>query len=778
MVILMYSFQKAVPIWGSEQKIGHNQFLGFRTDLELAAPSRLHFAIAARSFYRLYVNGVMHSHGPARTAKGYCRVDELELTLSGKVKIGIEVAALSKQERCSYDHTMEPGLLAAEIICNGQVLRATGDGNWWVCELEHRVAGAELISHCRGIVEYYRMNGASDAWRVEQETENRPIPITQSVVFLQRRAPYPTYNSVSFSRLEKVRSMIGTDHMIGGQLLALSRQVNRKWYASVEEKDTFVETLHKETEIPFSGRYTRRNGWLLLEQGSGADAFLFSIPKSQLGFIRILVEAEQSTIVDIIPSDHKDQNGFVRANTFAARYELAAGHYDLTTWEPKLAKYIKIIVRSEGKVSFSVPQLLDNSYPDMEDTSFSCSDGQMNRIYEGARRTLRLNTADIFMDCPGRERAGWLCDSYFTSSGAWRMFGDLGVEKDFIENFMLTDPADYADAFFPEVYPSKKVDQDPGLRSWSFWLLLELADFYRRSGDSAFVDCCFERVRIFLDTLMEKVGECGLFEDLKPLFVDWSLSNSDACLYPISVPSNCLICYSIEEMAELYHVQRWRDFANSMRKTINSFAHKWMFESDGFSYQNGRFIPNGVRTESGAALCLMCGFGMENRRFVQMFTEQMGTCPAEKPDPGIGKSNLFIGLMTRFVVLSRLGKTDTLTRELKDVYLPQLDKGSGTLFENIHAHSGCHGFNAMAGVLLINDVLGIGQPEEATKTVMIAPCPGNLTWAHGTAKCSDGMIDLQWRADHERNLITLHLSVPDGWQAEIRVPLGWAIENP
>ena len=43
---------------------------------------------------------------------------------------------------------------------------------------------------------------------------------------------------------------------------------------------------------------------------------------------------------------------------------------------------------------------------------------------------------------------------------------NLSVEKDFIENFMLTDPDEMEHAFFPEVYPgSKKIPVIPELKT-------------------------------------------------------------------------------------------------------------------------------------------------------------------------------------------------------------------------------------------------------------------------------------------------------------------------
>ncbi|MFQ9396535.1 MAG: hypothetical protein ACLR2E_24070 [Lachnospiraceae bacterium] len=122
----------------------------------------------------------------------------------------------------------------------------------------------------------------------------------------------------------------------------------------------------------------------------------------------------------------------------------------------------EIRTADRGKVTVTRPRLLEDTYPDGRENSFSCSDGELNRIYEAARRTLRLCTLDIYMDCPQRERGGWLCDSQFNGPASWLMFGDLTVEHDFLENFLLTDPDEKWKSFFPEVYPG--VHKSP--RKW------------------------------------------------------------------------------------------------------------------------------------------------------------------------------------------------------------------------------------------------------------------------------------------------------------------------
>lgn len=107
----------------------------------------------------------------------------------------------------------------------------------------------------------------------------------------------------------------------------------------------------------------------------------------------------------------------------------------------------------------------------------------------------------------------------------------------------------------------------------------------------------------------------------------------------------------------------------------------------------------------------------------------MGYSPVFRPNPNIGKSNLFIGLMIRFFVLEKIGRTKELVRELKNLYLPELKDGSGTFFENYNGMSGCHGFNGVAAAMLLNRVLGLGEPRLSDHTIEISPAPGELLWA-------------------------------------------------
>lgn len=782
----MYQFKIAQAVWGENLQNKYNQFLGFYTEFETKGNEKIMFAIAARSYYRLYINGEMAASGPARAAKHHCRVDNIEITVSGKVKAAIEVAALDKLEKYCNDCTLEPGMLAAEIIGEaGEIIAATGDKGFKYTELAYRRSMVETMSHSRGIVEMYDLSPQSFDWRFGGgERWKEPVKLCENIKYLERRAPYAGYREIKADTIADICDMVSVEGEGPGFVLSLSRSFNPKWYSIIPKENLFLESLRNEKDNPFSGTLHRncKTGGISITPGSYPTAITFCIQKSELGFIDFNIATKKECVIDIINSDHKNINGILKSNSYVTRYHLKSGKYHLTTFEPKLTRYIKMILRTEGEIELTAPKLLDYSFPDDNSCYFECNDGELNMIYDGARRTQRLNSLDIFMDCPQRERGGWLCDSYFAAQGAAQMLGDNNIEHDFMENFMLTNPDVMWNSFFPEVYPGSKADEsDPGFKNWSFWLLAELAEYYERTNDTIFIEQCRERVRRFIEGMLSLRGESGLLEKLDKQFVDWSLSNRDFCTQPISIPNNCLAVYILEKMSDLYNVPMWKNVSDEMRTIIEQMDDEpgiFGGGGDGAVFKDGKLSRTDCLTESGIALELWSGFHKNDKRYIERFIKTMGTCPVYRQDPNVGRANLFIGLMIRFDVLARMGEIDTLVKEWKDLYLPQLRDGSGTFFENYAALSGCHGFNGVTGALIMSKVLGLGEPIQRTKTVVINPHPGALNWASGCVKCKDGVIFLGWSAKQSEHILDMRLQLPKGWGYKLLVPFelkSWTI---
>ena len=122
-----FSAAKAVFLPSPAEPVAVSQY-GFYYALDLTPtedrimPEQAVMRLTARNIYRLYVNGEVVMHGPARTAHGYCRVDEVDITdalIDGVNHVAVEVVAYGREwpgyNRYSNDCTLEDGLFIAEI---------------------------------------------------------------------------------------------------------------------------------------------------------------------------------------------------------------------------------------------------------------------------------------------------------------------------------------------------------------------------------------------------------------------------------------------------------------------------------------------------------------------------------------------------------------------------------------------------------------------------------------------------------------------------------------
>ena len=84
---------------------------------------------------------------------------------------------------------------------------------------------------------------------------------------------------------------------------------------------------------------------------------------------------------------------------------------------------------------------------------------RLNRLFAAGGETFRQNALDIFMDCPSRERAGWLCDSFFTARVAKDLCGDTRSRR--ISSRTSSLPPKFAflpDGMLPMCYPADHND--------------------------------------------------------------------------------------------------------------------------------------------------------------------------------------------------------------------------------------------------------------------------------------------------------------------------------
>ena len=339
-----------------------------------------------------------------------------ETDLAGQNIVAIEVAGYNVN---SFEHLDQPSFLQAEIVDGDTILAATGTpGSFMAAILPQRVQKVARYSFQRAFSEYYQLTPECDRWRVGEKLA--PVRCTEAPAkaLLPRRVSYPKFEqcqptqTIGGGRLEhgaapqepwRIRFL----DKIGPTLAGFTLSEQEICLPHIMERYTSQAEAHVPAaylpEVPFS---LKALSYRTLDLNTNLT-----------GFLGLQVHCAESTQL-VLAFDELLTDGDVSWKrprcVNLVGYELAPGRYSLETFEPYTLRYLKVMVL-EGAAEFQGVYLRTFGNPDVWGAHFATSDSRFNQIFAAGRETFSANAPDIFMDCPSRERAGWLCDSYFTA---------------------------------------------------------------------------------------------------------------------------------------------------------------------------------------------------------------------------------------------------------------------------------------------------------------------------------------------------------------------------
>jgi len=762
------SFESARPIWPTGRETEKNLFVGFRVVFDSSQQSPV-LRIAASSLYRVYLNGHFVGHGPARGPHGYYRVDEWPLRpfLAQKNTLAIEVAGYNVN---SYYLLDQPAFLQAEVVAGGTVLASTaGKGaNFEATILKHRVQKVQRYSFQRPFIEYYRMKTGDDRWweGSPAESARTSCSILPERKLLIRRVAYPRFEQrqpvqiisqgqlqrdVPARQLWKDRSLVN----IGPQLKGYPEK-ELEVIPSIELQKIQSTSATKLNEPYQPGK--------AIELGENAFAIL-DLGTNLTGFVGASVECSKPTKLyvtfdEILMKDDVDSKRLGCVN--AIGYELQAGVYRLESFEPYTLRYFKLNVL-DGACQVRGAYLREYANSETGEAAFSCSDPRLNRIFQAARQTFRQNAIDIFMDCPSRERAGWLCDSFFTSRVAFDLCGNTTIEKNFFENYLL--PSSFAhlpDGMLPMCYPA---DHNDGvyIPNWALWFVIEMEEYQARSGDRELVAALRPRLEALYEYFQKYRNDDGLLEKLHSwVFIEWSRAND--FVRDVSYATNMLYAAALAAGGRMYNEPGLIDEAERLRETIRRQSFDGEFFVDNAVRKDGKLQVTRNRTE----VCQYFAFFFDiatpqtHGELWNKLVNDFGPKRSEtKAFPEIHPANAFVGNYLRSELLSRYGRQAQIEKELVDYFLYMADQ-TGTLWENVGAYASCdHGFASHVAHSLYRDVLGVRQVDPQKKVVRLRIADVGLDWCEGTLPTPDGPVLVEWRKENGK--IMHRVSLPAGY---------------
>jgi len=699
-------FKKALPVWAKEQENEFAVTLGFYCKVPQAQESAV-LRVATSGFYRVFINGEFVYYGPIRCAHGHYRVDEVPLfdrLTRSENHIAVEVVNYAVD---SFASLQQPGFIQMEWEQDGAVLAVTDvkATSFTYYQLMQRERKIQRYSVQRTFAEAYHLSPDTDAWRmggISPDAQPCELAQQEDKTLLPRELPYHTFPSVS------PVTVCSCGTVTVGQppeKLYRNRSLDTTAYTGVPiEEQPFVLTddIQCLTTTPVDVVAREYTGTTFLK-ANGYE--ILSLARECTGFIRLTVHCDAPATLLVTFDEILTSEGDVSALRMQCvnilRLDLQPGTHTFMTMEPYGFKYVKVMAFT-GDVTVTDLQLVEYVHPYPCKTSLPGGDEQEKAIYEAAWHTLRQNAADLFTDCPTRERAGWLCDSFFIGRVAQFFTGETLMEKQFLENFILPDRLpDVPDGMVPMCYPS---DHRNGefILNWGLWYVAELDDYTRRTGDTTLAersrDLVYRMVR-YLQTIENKDG---LLDRLPSwAFVEWSKAND--LVMDINFPNNMIYQYMLRAAGHLYGDTLLLDKADALKQTILVRSFNGEFFVDNEVYRDGVPVSTGETSETCQYHAFFFGVATpeSHPQLWKTLTTEFGPQRAiTGAYPKVYPSNAFTGNVLRLDVLLRYGLYEQCRREVVGYYA-DMARITGTLWENMTSTASCnHGFAAYPAYLL------------------------------------------------------------------------------
>ena len=708
-----FEFGEAVPVWAEGRNREMNLSLVFSLFAEFRKDAEYELRLTASTAY-LMLFGKDIAAGPARCGHGYYRVDRHridpfrdECACSDRVKKEIRIIVAGYNVN-SFAYLDMPAFLCAELTENGKVVGKTApqtgggnaDGVFTARVYTERIRKIQRYSFQRAFAEAYDLRRTPDA---EDEVN---LAAAEAGTFLERGVPEADFSEVLpqwiTCRGAAHYREISPEERIANRVIGDPRE-NFKCFPLKElEVCTLWEaqgiscTLSEPGRQQFSESVVRGGSFAVIDMGA-----------EYTGMIGLELEAAGETTIYVLESeiltgsspDGVDCHRL--GDSDLVKWTLPAGKHSLLSFEPYSFRYAKIVVFG-ADIRLQKFRIVRYSFGPIEKKLSAKFSPELRRIFDAAVETFRQNAVDIYMDCPSRERAGWLCDSFFTSRTEKCLTGESLIERNFLENFLLPGKFDnIPEGMLPMCYPSDHYD-GVFIPSWAMWYVLELREYLDRTGDRELAELARPKVYALIRYFEKFIDEFGLLEKLESwVFVEWSRAN--ALVQDVNFPVNFLYSAVLKAAGELYGDNALKEQGERLLKTASAMSFTGSFFCDNAVRRGDKLVVSGECTECCQYYAFYFGAADEKTHpeLFDILVNEFGPGrDAGTVYPEVAPANAFIGNYLRLDWLMRIGFRDKVAENILGYFYGMAQK-TGTLWEHQESIASCnHGFASHVAVWL------------------------------------------------------------------------------
>lgn len=688
---------QARPIWIESKECEMNIHAVFCTRVETEKDATLH--IGGTVFYRVYINGAFVGAGPARTAKGYIREDILAVG-SGKSEIVIEAVGY---HCCSLSTVCQTSFIMAEVEWDGKVIASTGKdfkGFLPKCKVQ-KVERYSVQRHFTEIWDYRNCSSLTD----EAFAEN-VICVNETPKIIERRAPYPMYEDVHVDMAQSIGTFEFDE--------TLPYKERRYSWAEVPE----IWGRFEWDEVPHTYTWIQRQRQIIAEKHvqlpivlSKGEFAVFDFGRIEAGFIKATIESLTESDVVIGFNEYFEADMFqipqnMNVHNVLEYFFAKDDKREILSFEPYTCRFVMVAVR-DGSVRLNQMGIKTYMFNTKGITELNCENQILNAIYRAGVRTFAHNAVDLYTDCPSRERAGWLCDTYFTAKTEYALTGDTKVEDAYLENYRLFEnTGEWPEGVLPECYPSDYPLHDGHfIPQWTMWYVLEVEEYINRRGHKDMAEDFRASIYALLDFYRRFENEDGLLECVEGWnFVEWSVAND--WTNDVNYPTQFLYAQTLECIYRIYGDEECLQRSGEVRKA----AVEQSF--------NGRyFLDHAIRDKDGK-LCrqeehsseacqyyaiLFGGIDIHSEKYGELkhlvrnvFTPERG----EDEMPEIFRVNAFIGAYLRMETLLKMEEYELVLQNIEG-FFGKMEEYTETLWEyRQYKGSQDHGFASYVLVVI------------------------------------------------------------------------------
>lgn len=627
----------------------------FRVSLPSSATS---LCLSAAPFYQVFLDGRFFAWGPERTAAHDSRVRTILLP-KGTKELDVLVIAHGVP---SYDCDFQEPFFGAEVYAGDALLLDAS--SFHAFRSSRKDLPTTKYTLQRGFIERFTYV-AYHEW--ECDTEEVPSP------HLLPEVGDPCHYDTVFPLLTEQGEFHGFE------------EVAVPPFASMP---LLAPYCHYDVQKEFIDRV--KNGYQYEE---------YRLPRIVTGLLAFQVDCEQESecyaVFDEAKVNGRWKYGRSSGNDLITM-RCPKGHTEILTAVPYTLRFLRILHLPGVTVKPHVILIENDRVKQIPPTG----EAKLDRILEAAKHTFAQNAVDLYTDCPGRERAGWLCDSYFTAKSERFFLHSSAIEHSFLENFLLADTPEIDEGMLPMCFPSEHADHNY-IPNWAMWYVLELEEYVKATKDETLLRQAKPKMYALWRFFQKYEEEHGLLENLPHwIFVEWSMANDPSYVQGVNFPSNMLYARMLDAIGNLYGDGRAKEAAKHVREEVQRLA-----------YHDGYYCDNALRDAKGhLSPCLdhiseTCQYyalflGMPyEESFSKRVKENLG--PHRKPGyEKIAPSNAFIGFFLRLWWLES-EKEYAMVLDESVAYFEAMAQESGTLWEHAApSASMCHGFASSVAPLL------------------------------------------------------------------------------